>query len=108
MAIDWAARTPVAHKAFDRARWMRLADGLAIALAVSLPWSTSATGIIAALWLLVVIQVLDRAALRRVLMTPAGGLPVLLWALGVIGMLWADAPWDERFDALNSFHKLLY
>ena len=37
----------------DRERWTRLADGLAIALAVSLPWSTSATGILIVLWLIV-------------------------------------------------------
>ncbi len=28
--------------------------------------------------------------MRRVLLTPAGGLPVLLLLLGVIGMAWAD------------------
>ncbi len=80
---------------------------LAIALAVSLPWSTSATGIIAGLWLLALIPTLDRAALRRVLTTPAGGLPVLLWGLGVAGMLWADVPLAERLDGLGAFHKLL-
>jgi O-antigen ligase len=65
----------------------RVADGLAVALAASLPWSTSATGVLAGLWLLAVIPTLDAAALRRVLSTPAGGLPVMLWALGLVGML---------------------
>ena len=87
----------------------RVADGLAVALAVSLPWSTSATGILAGLWLLAVIPTLDAAALRRVLSTPAGGLPVMLWALGLVGMLWASGvPFAERLDGLSSYHKLLF
>ena len=40
-------------------------------------------------------------------MTPAGGLPVLLWALGALGMLWADVSWSDRIDGLGAFHKLL-
>ncbi len=91
---------------FDRLS--RLADGLAVALAVSLPWSTSATGILAVLWLLAVVPTLDVASVRRELSTAAGGLPALLWALAVVGMLWADVPWAERLDGLNSFHKLLF
>ena len=53
--------------AFDRKHFARAADGLAVALAVSLPWSTSATGILAVLWLL--------AALAA--------LPVIWWLLRV-------------------------
>jgi O-antigen ligase len=94
-------------KIFDRARLARTADGLAVALAVSLPWSTSATGIFAVLWLIALIPTLEPAALRRVLTTPAGGLPVLLWAFGAAGMLWADVSFAERLDGLASFHKLL-
>ena len=91
----------------DRARWARVAEGLAIAVAVSLPWSTTATAILIVLWLLAVLPVLDPAAVRRVVMTPAGGLPVLLWLLAVVGMLWADVSWAERFAGLGGFHKLL-
>ncbi len=91
-----------------RERLVLFADGLAVALAISLPWSTSATGILAALLLLALIPTLDTAAVCRVLSTPAGGLPVLLWALGLVGMLWADVSLDQRFDGLNSFHKLIF
>ena len=35
-----------------------------------------------ALWLIAVLPTLDVAAVRREIMTPAGGLPVLLWAFG--------------------------
>src|SRR5687768_14275332 len=105
MTIEWAARTALVDKAGERLR--RIADGLAIALAFSLPWSTSATGIIAGLWLIALVPTVDPAALRRVIMTPAGGLPVLLWACGLAGMLWADVPIVERLHGLGAFHKLL-
>ena len=49
----------------------------------------------------------DPAALKRELLTPAGGLPVVLWCLGAVGMLWADVDWHARFAGLGSFHKLL-
>jgi O-antigen ligase len=91
-----------------RERFGPLADGLAMALAASLPWSTSATGILAGLWLIALIPTLDVAVLRRVLSTPAGGLPVLLWVLALVGMLWAiGVPMAERVDGLSSYHKLL-
>ncbi len=88
------------------AQFGRLADGLAIAVAVSLPWSTSATSILVVLWLLAVMPTLDSAGLRRTLLTPAGGLPVLLLLLAAVGMLWADVPWAERLDGLSAFLKL--
>jgi O-antigen ligase len=83
------------------------ADWLAAAVAASLPLSTSATGILLVIWLIVVIPTLDWAELRRELRTPAGLLPVLLVALGVLGTLWADVTWLERWKGLGSFAKLL-
>ena len=85
----------------------QLADGLAAAVAVSLPWSTSATSILIVLWNIAVVPTLDVASVRREVMSPAGGLPVLLWALGAFGMLWADVSWSERIAGLSGFHKLL-
>ncbi|MFZ0423135.1 MAG: O-antigen ligase family protein [Xanthobacteraceae bacterium] len=92
---------------FDRQRLLALPDWLAIGVAVSLPWSTSVTGIFIALWLLAVLPTLDRAMLWRELASPAGGLPVLLWGLAVLGMLWADVTWSERFGGLEGFLRLL-
>jgi O-antigen ligase len=104
-----AAGGSTASGLLNRERLMRAADWLAVALAVSLPWSTSAASICAALLLVVLIPTLDLASIRRVLLNPAGGLPALLWLLGVVGMLWAfDLPLKERYDGLKSFHKLLY
>lgn len=91
----------------DRLRLADTADWLAVATVVSLPWSTSATGILLALLLLALIPTLDWADLRRELVTPAGGLPVLLVALGVLGMAWADVTLAERWGGIGSFFKLL-
>jgi len=84
----------------------RVADGLVIAVAVSLPWSTSATSILVVLWLLAVLPTLSLAELRVALATPAGALPVLLVIVAALGMLWADVSWAERADGLSAFAKL--
>src|ERR1035437_1300768 len=91
----------------DRTRLAKIADGLAVAVAGSLPWSTSVTGILLVLLLLALIPTLDWADLRRELLTAAGGLPVLLVALGVLGMAWADVSLAERWGGVGSFFKLL-
>src|SRR6185295_4065267 len=92
---------------FSKEKLASFADGLVVALAVSLPWSTSATGILAVFWLLALIPTLHWAEIRREVSALAGGLPVLLVALGVIGMLWADVSLLERWKGLDSFLKLL-
>jgi O-antigen ligase len=91
----------------DRHQLSRVADGLAIAIAIALPWSTSATGILLVLWLLALVTALNWAELRRELLTPAGGLPVLLVLFALLGMAWADATLAERGKALEHFLKLL-
>ena len=88
------------------ARWALLSDGLATAAVVFLPWSTSLTGVAIAAWLLVLLPRLDLEAVRRELLTPAGGLPILLWLTAAIGMFWSHASWGERLAGLGGFHKL--
>jgi O-antigen ligase len=90
-----------------RVDFARLADGLAVAVAVSLPWSASATSILVVLWLLALLPTLDTASLRRELIHPAGGVPVLFVATAMLGMLWAHASWAERFGGLESFARFL-
>jgi len=102
-----AANASLMRRAFDRARLERLADWLAVAVVVSLPWSTSATGILVVVWLVALIPTLDVAGLGRELRSAAGGLPVLLWVLAALGMLWADVTFAERIFGLGGFHKLL-
>ena len=82
-------------------------DILAAAIAVSLPWSTSATSILVALWFFTLVPVLRWDEVRRESLTLAGGLPVLLVLLGAAGMLWADVTLIERWKGLDSFLKLL-
>jgi O-antigen ligase len=90
-----------------RAKLVRISDALMVAIAVSVPWSTSATAILLVLWLLALFPTLEWSDVRRELMTPAGGLPVLLFLLGVLGMAWADVPLLERWKGLDGFFKLL-
>jgi hypothetical protein len=94
-------------KTLDRQMLKQLADWLAVAVAVSLPWSTSASAILIALWFIAVLPILDIATIRRELATAAGGLPVLLWTLAAVGMMWADVTWSERLAGLGGFNRLL-
>ena len=91
----------------DRSTLARLADALVVAVAFALPWSTTATGILLVLWLVALIPSLEWPDMRRELLTPAGGLPVLLFGLGALGMLWAEVDWSARWAGLDAFWKLL-
>jgi len=83
-----------------------VADGLALALVASVPLSTSATAILAVAWLIGVIPTLRRGDGGVVRAHAALWLPLLLVALGVAGMFWADVAWIERWKGLDSFLKL--
>ena len=89
------------------AKLFRAADALAIATAASLPWSTSATGILVGLWLLAVLPTIDLAALRRELSHPAAAFALLLVALAALGILWSEASWARAFQGFTPFAKLL-
>lgn len=91
----------------DRVRIAALADYLAAAVAVSLPWSTSATSILVPLWAAAAAAALDGVTLRRIAAAPAAALPAALVALALAGTLWADAAWPERLSSLSSFARLL-
>src|SRR2546423_15299996 len=93
--------------AFDRVRLRRVADWLAVGVAVALPWSISVSQILTVAWLIALIPTLDVPQIRRELRSPTGGLPVLLWLIALAGMVWAYVPWSERFAGLEGFHKLL-
>jgi predicted branched-subunit amino acid permease len=86
---------------------LRIVDWLAVLLAVSLPWSTSATAVLSVIWLIAVAFTLARED-GDILRTWAGGLPVLLVLLGIAGMAWADVSLTELWKGLDSFLKLLF
>jgi hypothetical protein len=91
---------------FARGRAAVFADGLAAAVAVSLPWSTSLTGILVPIWLIALLPTIDLASLRRDALSAAGGLPLVLLGLAVIGLSWSGVSPAQRFDGLESFLKL--
>ena len=92
---------------FRRSELPQIADWLGLGIAVSLPWSTSATGILIALWLVAILPTLSFEMIRREATTPAGGLPVALWLFAALGMFWADVSWSERFGGLDGYDRLL-
>lgn len=91
----------------DRRRLARLADGLAAAVVVTLPWSTSATSILVVLWLIAIIPTINVSLLCREALTLAGGLPIALWVLAAVGTIWAEVSVVERIQGLGGYHKLL-
>jgi O-antigen ligase len=101
------AQATLFERTFERERLRHLADGLAIAVAVSLPWSTTASGILIALWLLVLLPTLSFQAIRHGFGMAAGGLPAALCLLALVGMLWADVAMAERLGDFKGFLRLL-
>lgn len=85
----------------------RMADHLAVLMAISLPWSTTIFGMFTVLWLITLLTVIDARQFRLQFRRPAYWLPVALFCLAAIGMLWTDAPWAARIHAAGSVVKLL-
>jgi len=101
-------------RAIKRIDAEQVADALAMAVVISLPWSTSVTASLIGLWLLSTLPFLrspwlqkSLSVLRYARTTLAGIFPLLLWSIAVLGMLWADVSWPERLRGLAGFHKLL-
>ena len=96
--LPWSSRGPSLADwlALDvgiyRRRVALIADWLPVAVAASLPWSTSLTAFLIVLWLIYLIPTLKLAELRRIATTAAGGLPVAFVVLALVGMTWADVP----------------
>ena len=60
-------------------------DLLAVLIAISLPWSTSATAIAALLWIAALIPTLELRPFLRSLQRPVSALPIALFALALAG-----------------------
>jgi len=91
----------------DRPRLARAADSLAVAVAVSFPWSTSLSGILIAVWCLAVIPTLDLRSLRWGVAIPAAAIPLALFAYGVIGMAWGGASFEDQWGSIKPTLRLL-
>ena len=90
-----------------RSRLAEVADWLATAAVISLPWSASATSALIVLWVLAAITSIDLRTFPRMLCIPAAALPIVLYTLGQVGTLWADVPWLDRIGGYDSFPKFL-
>ena len=92
----------------NTAAWTKAADIAVVLMAASLPWSTSLVAIFAVVWLLVLIPTIELRDFTETLRRPACFLPVLLFALAVIGTLWStDIPWAARLQGINPVAKLI-
>lgn len=85
----------------------RFADAMVVAVAMCLPWSTSATAICTGLWLAALIPTIEPERFKRLFAEPAVWLPCALFGLAVLGMIWADVSWAHRLDGVGSYLKLL-
>lgn len=84
-----------------------IADGLAVGVVVSLPWSTTATEVLIVLWVVTLLPTLDRQDVGHAFTHPAGYLAAALFGMAAIGVLWSVAPWSETLGGLRSFLRLL-
>jgi O-antigen ligase len=82
-------------------------DLLAVLIVALVPWSTSAVAILMVLWLIALVPTLDARALIHSLARPVCLLPLVFFALAVVGTLWADSPWPARFHGISPVAKLL-
>jgi len=86
---------------------MRNVDLLAVLIALLLPWSTSGVGIACVLWLIALVPTLEIRAFAQSLKRPVCLLPIALFLLATVGMLWSDASWSARLHAVGPAAKLL-
>lgn len=93
--------------AAQRESLMRIADGLVVGIALALPWSTSGVVILVCIWALVIIPTIEPDEFVQEMKRPAALLPVALFVLAALGMLWADVSFKERLRGIDSYLKLL-
>lgn len=92
----------------DPVAWSRAADIFAVLIAIFLPWSTSLVAIAVVLFVLTLLPTFDVRRFVQTLQGPECVIPLALFALSVIGTLWAtDIPWAARLHGINPVAKLL-
>lgn len=94
-------------RVLDRARFAQAADGLAVAVAVSFPWSTSLSGILIGVWCFCLIPTLDLRSLRWAVAVPAAAIPLALFAYGVIGMAWGGSSFEDQWGSIKPTLRFL-
>jgi O-antigen ligase len=96
----------VAHWRDPAARMLNV-DLLTVLIAILLPWSTSGVVIASVLWLIALVPTLEVRAFLQSLKRPICLLPIALFGLALLGTLWSDASWAERFHAVGPASRLL-
>ena len=104
-AISPASATLPAWR--DPQAWARAADIMAVLIALSLPWSTSLVGIFVVIWAIALLPTIEPRAFLASLKRQACMLPLALFGLAVVGMLWSDATWGVRLYAVSPAAKLV-
>jgi O-antigen ligase len=87
--------------------WLLCVDVYPALIAASIPWSTTAVAVFVIIWFIVLAPTIEPRSFLISLKRPASLLPTALFALAVIGMLWADDPWAERLRGLSPVIKLM-
>jgi len=84
-----------------------VADTLVVLMAAALPWSTTVFGICAGLWLFAFAAISKPGNLWELFKIPQCALPIALFGLCLVGMLWSKATLTAEFHATGTFVKLL-
>ncbi|MBU6458347.1 MAG: O-antigen ligase family protein [Bradyrhizobium sp.] len=87
--------------------WVLTLDFYPALAAFMLPWSTSAVSVLIVLWLGAIIPTIQPRPFWTSVKRPESLLPLVFFALALVGMLWADAPWAVRLQGLHPVSKLL-
>ncbi|MGY3581593.1 O-antigen ligase [Bradyrhizobium sp. USDA 4341] len=83
-------------------------DLLIVLLALAFPWSTTATTILAAVIVLMVVSTYCLEEMIGELKRPACALPLVLLGLAAIGTTWAHGiPWSDRLHAFGKVSKFI-
>jgi O-antigen ligase len=82
-------------------------DLATVLIALLLPWSTTGVVIAAALWIVALVPTLETGALLRSLKRPISALPIAIFGLALVGILWSDASWGERLHGIGPTARLL-
>src|SRR6185437_6456450 len=82
-------------------------DLVTVLIAILLPWTTTGVSIAVVVWIVALGFTCEPTALLRSLQRPVSALPIALFALVLLGMLWSHAPSHERMHQLGQVSKLL-
>jgi O-antigen ligase len=96
----WSARNDPAARILN-------VDLVAALIAILLPWTTTGVSIAVVLWIVALGFTCEPGALLRSLKRPVSALPIALFTLVLVGMLWSHAPSHERLHQLSQVSKLL-